>query len=146
MAQIENTAVERITLSPLGRLLAVEVVSAERDLVELRLPFRIEVTTAGEVVHGGAIASLLDMTATAAAWSGADLAATPRGTTIGFSVNFIRAARGQDLIARGRVIQRGRSICFCEVDVRGEDGVTVAHALVTYKLSLGSGGAKAERA
>ncbi len=47
MTENENTVAERITFSPLGRLLGVEVVSAERDLVELRLPFRTEVTTAG---------------------------------------------------------------------------------------------------
>ena len=91
-------------------------------------------TTVGDIVHGGAISALIDTAATAAAWSGADLAANPRGTTIALSVNFIAAARGQDITAEARVIQRGRTITVCEVSVDGSDGKRVANALITYKL------------
>jgi uncharacterized protein (TIGR00369 family) len=120
--------------SPLGRLLGFEIASVERDLVRVRLPFRSEVTTVGDIVHGGAISALVDTAATAAAWSAADLTGNPRGTTIALTVNFITAARGQDITAQARVIQRGRTITVCEVGVEGEDGKRVASALVTYKL------------
>ena len=43
--------------------------------------------------------------------------------------------RGQDLVATARVIQRGRSLVVCDVDVHAKDGVHVARATVTYKLS-----------
>ena len=121
--------------SPLGRLLGFAVGSIARDRVRVRLPFREAVTTVGDIVHGGAISALIDTAATAAAWSGADLAANPRGTTIALSVNFIAAARGQDITAEARVIQRGRTITVCEVSVDGSDGKRVANALITYKLS-----------
>jgi len=88
----------------------------------------------GDIVHGGAIASLIDTAATAAAWSRADLGKPVRGTTVGFTVNFLAAARGQDITATAKVIQRGRIICVCDVEVRGLDGASVARALVTYKL------------
>jgi len=120
--------------SPLGRLLGFAVGSIARDRVRVRLPFREAVTTVGDIVHGGAISALIDTAATAAAWSGADLAANPRGTTIALSVNFIAAARGQDITAEARVIQRGRTITVCEVSVDGSDGKRVANALITYKL------------
>jgi uncharacterized protein (TIGR00369 family) len=120
--------------SPLGRLLGFEIGSIERDRVRVRLPFREAVTTVGDIVHGGAISALIDTAATAAAWSGADLSANPRGTTIALSVNFIAAARGQDITAEARVIQRGRTITVCEVSVDGSDGKRVANALITYKL------------
>jgi len=123
-----------IVRSPFGLLVSVEPESIEPDRVRLRLPFRPEITTVGDVVHGGAIASLVDVAATAAVWSGADLATTQRGTTIGFTLNFLAAGRGQDLLATATVIQRGRTICVCEVDVRGVDGSPVARALVTYKI------------
>ena len=44
--------------------------------------------------------------------------------------------RGRDLVAEARVINRGKSLCVCEVKVRGaeEDGALVASALVTYKI------------
>jgi len=123
-----------IVRSPFGLLVSVEPETIEADRVRLRLPFRPEITTVGDVVHGGAIASLVDVAATAAVWSGADLATTQRGTTIGFTLNFLAAGRGQDLLATATVIQRGRTICVCEVDVRGVDGSPVARALVTYKI------------
>ncbi|HUE40096.1 MAG TPA: PaaI family thioesterase [Candidatus Binatia bacterium] len=120
--------------SPLGRLLGLQVDSIARDRVRVRLPFREAVTTVGDTVHGGAISALIDTAATAAAWTGADLAASPRGTTIALTVNFIAAARGQEITADARVIQRGRTITVCEVSVDGSDGRRVANALVTYKL------------
>jgi uncharacterized protein (TIGR00369 family) len=120
--------------SPLARLLGVEVVSVEPDEVRMRLPFRPEITTIGDLVHGGAIAALIDTAATAAAWSGVDPASGVRGTTVGFSVNFLSGARGHDVTATARVIRRGRSITVCEVGVAAEDSDEVARALVTYKL------------
>src|SRR5262249_13235753 len=123
-----------IVRSPFGLLVSVEPETIEADRVRLRLPFRPEITTVGDVVHGGAIASLVDVAATAAVWSGADLATTQRGTTIGSTVKCLAEGRGQDLRAAGTVIQRGRTICVCEVDGRGVDGGPVARALVTYKI------------
>src|SRR5262249_31990448 len=123
-----------IVRSPFGLLVSVEPETIEPDRVRLRLPFRPEITTVGDVVHGGAIASLVDVAATAAVWSGADLATTPRGPPIGFTLNFLAAGRGQDLLATATVIQRGRTLCVCEVDVRGVDSNPVARALVTYKI------------
>lgn len=58
----------------------------------------------------------------------------PRGTTIGFSLNFLNGAVGTGLTATARVIQCGRSVQVCEVDVRGAAGEAVARAMVTYKL------------
>jgi acyl-coenzyme A thioesterase PaaI-like protein len=56
-------------------------------------------------------------------------------TTIGFSIHYLAAGRGRDLLATARVIQRGGSICVVEVDVRGTDATAVSRATVTYKLS-----------
>jgi uncharacterized protein (TIGR00369 family) len=123
-----------IASSPLAALLGLQVETIAADRVCLRLPFRTEVTTVGDLVHGGAIAALVDAAATAAAWSGADLARSPRGTTIGLTLNFLAGAHGLDLTAAARVIQRGRSIVVCEVDVRTVADTAVARALVTYKL------------
>jgi len=134
MSTSEDLVRSVIVGSPFGTLVGVRPETIEPDRVRLRLPFRPEVTTVGEVVHGGAIASLVDVAATAAVWSGADLATSQRGTTIGFTLNFLAAARGQDLLASATVIHRGRTICVCEVDVRGADGNPVARALVTYKV------------
>jgi len=131
-----NEAIVRdvIVGAPFAALLGIELVRIEDDRVQVRLGFRHEVTTIGDVVHGGAIAALIDVAATAAVWSGADLAVQQRGTTVGFTVNFLTAGRGQDLVATARVLRRGGMLCTCEVTVGDADGSAVAQALVTYKL------------
>ena len=134
VAANEDIVRQAIVGSPLASLLGAETVEVAPDCVRVRLPFRAELTTVGELVHGGAIAALIDVAATAAFWTGADLARNPRGTTIGFTVNFLAPVRGGDLIAEARVVQRGRSISVGEVTVAGADGRPVARALVTYKL------------
>lgn len=123
-----------IVTSPYGRLLGVTLEHIEPDLVHVRLPFRDDVVTIGDLVHGGAISGLIDIAATAAAWSGASPGGSPRGTTVGFSVNFLAAARGQDLVAVARIIRRGKTLSVCDVEVRDGSGEAVARALVTYKL------------
>jgi len=124
---------EHIAGAPLARLLGVALERVEPDTVVVRLPFRPAVTTVGDLVHGGAIGALIDVAATAAAWTGADLARAPRGTTVGLTINYLAGARGEDLRATARVIQRGRSLIVCEVAVAGAER-DVARALVTYKL------------
>jgi len=126
---------DAIAGAPLGRLLGVELLDATLDRVRTRLPFRPEVTTFGDLVHGGAIGALIDVTATAAAWTGADVARGPRGTTIGLTISYLNGARARDLVATGTVIQRGQSIVVCEVAVDDDAGTAIARALVTYKLS-----------
>jgi uncharacterized protein (TIGR00369 family) len=134
-SDVTSVARDAIVGSPLGRLLAMELLEGAPDRVLVRLPFRDDVTTFGDLVHGGAIAALIDVTATATAWSGADLARGPRGTTIGLNVSYLNGAHGRDLLATGTIVQRGQSIVVCDVAVADDLGVPVARALVTYKLT-----------
>ena len=124
-----------IARSPYGTLLGLELLDAAEDCARLRLPYRAEVTTLRDTVHGGAIAGLVDAAATASFWASARIAPGSRGTTIGFSINFISAARGTDLLAAARVRRRGREISTGEVTVCDPTGKEIAVALVTYKLS-----------
>jgi uncharacterized protein (TIGR00369 family) len=121
--------------SPFSRTLGVEAVDFDRDRAILRLPFRQENTTVADVVHGGAILTLADIAATAAAWSGIDDPTAYRGLTANLSLSFIAAGRGQTLLADARVIRRGSTLTFLEVAVTDEQQETVARAMVTYKLS-----------
>ncbi|MBX3023518.1 PaaI family thioesterase [bacterium] len=107
----------------------------ERDRVRVRLPYVEDNTTIADMVHGGAIASLVDVAATAACWASPRVEPGARGTTIGFSINFLAAGRGQDLVATAAVIQRGASIAVCDVAVHGIDGTLAARATVTYKVA-----------
>ncbi|MEX2207497.1 MAG: PaaI family thioesterase [Myxococcota bacterium] len=139
MSDLDQNAraiVEKVIVgSPYGRLLGLSLESCEPDRVVVRLPYRTDVTTIGDTVHGGAIAGLVDAAATAAFWAKSGLSAGSRGTTIGFSLSFLSAGRAVDLLAEARVRRRGREICNGEVVVRNPEGAEVAQAIVTYKLS-----------
>lgn len=137
MEQARSIVEGFIVGSPFGRELGIVTEAVETDRVRLRLPYREAVTTIADMVHGGAIAALVDVAATAACWANPAVEPTARGTTIGLTINYLNAGRGQDLIAAADVIQRGKSIAVCDVTVRGADATVVARALVTYKLSGG---------
>jgi len=126
-----------IVESPYGSLLGLELVDAAEDCVRLRMPYRSEVTTLGDTVHGGAISGLVDSAATASFWASSKIAPGSRGTTIGFSISFLSAGRGSDLVATARVRRRGREISTGDVTVCDSEGKEIAVALVTYKLSAG---------
>jgi uncharacterized protein (TIGR00369 family) len=120
--------------SPFVRHLGMQLESIEPDHARLFMPYREELATIGDVVHGGALSALVDTTAMAASWSAHDVSGPLRGTTVGLSVDFLAAARGQQVTADARVMRRGKSLCFCDVDVTGTDGGLVAKGIVTYKL------------
>jgi uncharacterized protein (TIGR00369 family) len=120
--------------SPFVGHLGIRLERIERDHARLSMPFREELVTIGDVVHGGAISSLVDTAAMTAAWSGFEGGGPLRGTTVGLSVDFLAAAQGSEVSADAKVIKRGNSLCFCEVDVTAAERRLVAKGLVTYKL------------
>lgn len=120
--------------SPFVARLGLKLGSVEDGRAEVVLPYDETVTTMGDVVHGGAVGALIDTAATVAAWAGAEAPQNLRGTTVGLTVTYVAAARASELTASARVVRRGKSLCFCEVDVADAGGETVAKALVTYKL------------
>ncbi len=120
--------------SPYVGHLGMRLVEMQPDSATLLLPFTESLVTIGTVVHGGAIASLIDTAAMVAAWSGAPLPEKIRGTTVGLTVSYLAAASSEDLRAEARVLRRGQSLAYVDVEVRGASGALVAKGLVTYKL------------
>lgn len=121
---------------PFSALLGLQITEVSPDFCRMYLPFRPELRTAGEVVHGGAIATLIDTAGVVAAWSNVGPGVT-RGATANLTVSFLAAAEAVDLTAEARVIRRGRSIVFVDVDVITPSGERIAKGLVTYKLAYG---------
>jgi uncharacterized protein (TIGR00369 family) len=120
--------------SPFASHLGIGLESLSEGEAELSLPYDDKLATMGDVVHGGAISSLIDAAAAAAAVSAAEGDTLAGGTTVDLSVSLLAAARGSDLRARARVIRRGKAISFLEVDVTDGDGSPVAKGLVTYRV------------
>lgn len=123
-----------LPISPFVGLLGVEIENLTDDEVLLRLPWRDALATTEDMVHGGAIAALADITAMAAAWCGRELPDQLRGVTTSLSLEFLEPARATDLLGRGRVLRRGATLTACEIDITTAGGTRVAKALASYKV------------
>jgi uncharacterized protein (TIGR00369 family) len=138
MASSETAGARRIRqwfdVSPFNKHLGLRIERLEKDRADVVMPYSASLPTLADVVHGGAISALADAAATVCSWAGVEDPGDGRGATVALTVEFLAAARGRDLTATARVLRRGKSICFSEVDVTEAGGGLVAKALVTYKL------------
>ena len=112
--------------------LVADTLDAEE--VRIRMPWDPGNVTLGDMVHGGAIAALADVTVMAAAWAGVAAADSLRGVTTSMAIQFLAPARATDLIGVGRVLRSGKTLVNCDVDVVTPDGELVAKAIATYKV------------
>ncbi len=120
--------------SPYVGHLGMRLTDIQPGQATLTMPFTESLVTIGTIVHGGAIASLIDTTAMAAAWSDVPAVENLRGTTVGLTVSYLAAGNREDLQATAKVLRRGKSLAYLDVEVRGASGAFVAKGLVTYKL------------
>ena len=123
-----------IPACPLAAKLGIVADVLDGDEVRLRMPFDPTNVTLGDMVHGGAIATLADMTVMAAAWASVAVPESLRGVTTSLSMQFLAPARATELIGVGRVLRRGKTLVNCDVDVVTPDGEAVAKAIATYKV------------
>jgi len=82
--------------------------------IEIRVPFRPDLTQQHRFLHAGVVTSALD-----SACGYAALSLMPEGVevlTVEFKTNFLAPARGEALIARGRVVRAGRTITVCQAE------------------------------
>ena len=120
--------------SPFACELGLEIAHVDAAGCRLTMPFRPELATFGETVHGGAIAALIDTAGMVAAWGDESEPSSPQGATVAMSVDFVAAATGRDLTATARVLRRGKRLCFVAVDVEDPEGGLVAAGLVTHRF------------
>jgi uncharacterized protein (TIGR00369 family) len=123
-----------IPQSPFVAKLGIVAEVLDADGVRLRMPWDTTNVTLGDMVHGGAIAALADVTVMAAAWAGVEEPPSLRGVTTSMAMQFLAPARATDLIGVGRVLCRGRTLVNCDVDVVTPDGELIAKAIATYKV------------
>jgi uncharacterized protein (TIGR00369 family) len=99
----------------------------------MRLPYRDELRQPAGVVHGGAIATLIDTVVVPAI--GAAYEQVPVMLTLSMTINYVGALVEDDAVAEGWVTRRGKSIVFCEAVVRGDrSGSVVAAGSLVYQI------------
>jgi uncharacterized protein (TIGR00369 family) len=122
-------------------LLGATLGQVEPGVVEIRLPFRADLTQQHGFVHAGVITTIVD-----SACGYAALSMVPAQTgvlTIEYKANFLAPARGSRFLARGRVLRAGRTVVVCAGDVvamQDEAEVPVATMLATIMAIAGRAG------
>ena len=107
----------------------------EPGYVEIRLPFRDDLTQQKGYVHGGILGMIAD---TACGYSAFSL--MPAGcslVTVEYKINILSPARGT-LLARGQVVKPGRTLTIARAEVYADGGTHVATMLQTLMLLAGT--------
>ncbi|MEM7309640.1 MAG: PaaI family thioesterase [Planctomycetota bacterium] len=119
--------------APVNRLLGLRLVETGCDEARLALAPRGEFVQEGGRVHGGVLTTLADSSAVYALLPG-----LPDGksmTSVEFKLNFLRPVQigGADIEAHARVVQRGRRVALCDVEL-SQGGKALAKGLFTYLI------------
>jgi uncharacterized protein (TIGR00369 family) len=96
----------------LMRALGIELGTVVPGLCELHAPFRPEVAQQHGYFHGALVGAALDCAGGYAALS--LMPAESEVLTTEYKINFVAAAEGEELLARGRVIRPGRRLTVTE--------------------------------
>lgn len=115
-------------------LVGLELEEVRSGYGRMRLPYRPELQQPAGVVHGGAIATLIDTVVVPAV--GGIYEERPKMLTISMNIRYLGALVAEDAVAEGWVEQRGRSIVFCRAEVRSAAGAMVADGTLVYKVSF----------
>lgn len=118
---------------PYARLLGIEIVRLERGAAVLSLETRAELTRMEGIVHGGAIASLLDSASAFAVLS--LLRPEEQTVTVDLTLHFLRPVSRGRVEARARVLRAGRRVVTVAIEATDSAGKLVATALTTYLRS-----------
>ena len=115
---------------PFAKLLGLELEDIGGGTATLALQVRKELTQNAGVVHGGALASLID-TATAFAILSL-LPPKERVTTVDLTISYLRPVSKGRLRAVAKVVRAGRRLFVVSAEVIDENGNLVNTALSTY--------------
>jgi uncharacterized protein (TIGR00369 family) len=103
-----------------ARQTLMETIGARLSLVspgevEIDLPYRKDLSQQHGYLHAGVVTAIVD---TACGYSALTLMEAGADVlTVEYKINFVSPARGERLVARGRVTRPGRTVTVCAGDV-----------------------------
>jgi uncharacterized protein (TIGR00369 family) len=134
MAEPRNPGFERavresFTAQQLMATIGARLTRVTAGEIEIRVPFRRELTQQHGFLHAGMVTSVLD---SACGYAALSLAEEGIGVlTVEFKTNLLAPAQGEELIARGRVVRAGRSITVCQAEAAMvADGIETSIAIM----------------
>lgn len=106
-ARVRASFARQRAMDTIGATLA----RVEPGLVEVELPYRVDLTQQHGFMHAGIVATILDSACGYAAFS--LMAADVAVLTIEYKINLLRPAQGDRFVARGLVVRAGQTITVC---------------------------------
>lgn len=103
-------------------------------LAVARQQYQEENLRPGGIISGPTLMELTDLAVWVAIFT--KLGITAMAVTWDLKINFLRAARGGDVLATAKILKLGRKLVYATVDIamESEPDELVAHATVTYAL------------
>ena len=125
----ENLA-DVMQIAPFHRWLGLKIVQQNNDHLELEMPWRDELVSNPVIgaVHGGILASLIDLTGLYAIIAAGGIARA----TVDLRVDYHRAATNGPLRAIGQVVKLGKTISTADTRIIDDDERLVASGRGTY--------------
>lgn len=115
---------------PFLKLLGIEVESVGSGTATLLLPVREELTRNDGIIHGGAVASVID---SAFAFAIIPLLAeNERTVTVDLTIHYLRPLSGGTSRTYARVVRAGRRVITVSAELFDENEKLAATALSTY--------------
>lgn len=134
----EPSFLERFDDVPFHRDLGLRLVERRDGFARLRLAVTEHTPTGiGGSVNGGVLATVVDLAALPAVFTGMREGSQPAGTA-DLQVSFLRQAHGPWLDVEATLVKRGRQICVVEVSILDETGQLCARGRVLYALRSAS--------
>jgi uncharacterized protein (TIGR00369 family) len=123
---------------PFNKLLGIRVISADNGKAMIGFDFRPELVGNFKmnILHGGVIASVLDLAGGAAV-----IAAYPPGSplhgmgTVDLRTDYLRPGSGKHFIATGEVLRHGRILSSTRMELRNDENVLIAAGTAVYRTS-----------
>ena len=128
-AQVERIS-NALDSVPYAKLLGISLVQIDSGTATLKMPVRKQLTQNHGVVHGGAMASLID-SATAFAIISL-LEPEEKVTTVDLTISYLRPVTEGTLNCAAKVVRSGRRLLVVSAEVLDDAQRLVATALSTY--------------
>jgi uncharacterized protein (TIGR00369 family) len=103
---------------PIMSLIGARLALVEAGVVEIKLPFRDDLTQQDGYLHAGIVTTIADSACGYAAYS--LMPAASAVLSVEFKVNLLRPAQGKLFVARATVIKAGRTLTVVRADIFGD--------------------------
>jgi uncharacterized protein (TIGR00369 family) len=115
---------------PFADHLGISLVSADRTRAVVAIDRRPELVNSLGAFHGGVLMTVLDLVMSVAVR--AHYGTSVSVITVDMSIGFLNPGMTA-MSAEGRVLNAGKSTCFCESEARDENGKILAKAIGTFR-------------